>query len=174
MRCREPSWRADPGVCRCLSGDDNVSTAAQTDLLDGAVSLQTVRRLRAARHAETADRLIAMGLSVPAHQQVTWVGDLQQGDGGKGAMVDRLAGSHQLIVRSQGGDNAGHTTVFSTADGKDVVFKNHIIPSGLRHPGCIGVLGNGVLINAERLSEELTSYASHVPDIANRLLISNR
>lgn len=153
-----------------------MSTTAQPELLDGAVSLslQTIRQLRAVRHGETADRLVAMGLSVPAEQQVTWVGDLQQGDGGKGAMVDRLANSHQLIVRSQGGDNAGHTTVFSTADGVDVVFKNHIIPSGLRHPGCIGILGNGVLINAERLSEELTSYASHVPDIADRLLISGR
>ncbi|MGI8665004.1 MAG: adenylosuccinate synthetase [Jatrophihabitans sp.] len=138
------------------------------------VSMHTIQQARDQRRQASLDRLISMGLSLPGSQRISWVGDLQQGDGGKGAMVDRLAGSHQLIVRSQGGDNAGHTTVFTGRDGADIVFKNHILPSGLRHRGCIGVLGNGVLLNAERLHDELAGYAAHVPDVAERVLISSR
>jgi adenylosuccinate synthase len=141
---------------------------------DPVLSLHGVRQLRQARQDETLATLAGLNIAVPPVQYVTWIGDLQQGDGGKGAMVDRLSPRHQLIVRAQGGDNAGHTTVYTGADGRDVVLKNHIVPSGLRHPGCIGVLGNGVLVNPERLSEELTAFSARVPDIASRVLVSSR
>jgi len=140
----------------------------------GNLSLHGVRQIRQARLDETLAKLAALTVGVPPVQHVTWIGDLQQGDGGKGAMVDRLGPSHQLVVRTQGGDNAGHTTVYAGADGRDVVIKNHIVPSGLRHPGCIGVLGNGVLVNPERLSDELAAFAALVPDIAARVLVSSR
>jgi adenylosuccinate synthase len=154
---------------------NTVATPAAIEDAEGSVlSLHGVRLIRQARHDETLAKLSALDISVPPVQHVTWVGDLQQGDGGKGAMADRLGLSHQLIVRTQGGDNAGHTTVFASSSGQNVVLKNHIVPSGLRHPGCIGVLGNGVLLNAERLSDELAAFAQHVPDIANRVLVSSR
>ncbi|MEO6501801.1 MAG: adenylosuccinate synthetase [Jatrophihabitantaceae bacterium] len=148
--------------------------AARDDATGSELSLDGVRSIRQARHQETLATLSALNITVPGVQHVTWVGDLQQGDGGKGAMADRLGTSHQLIVRTQGGDNAGHTTVFASSSGQDVVLKNHIVPSGLRHPGCVGVLGNGVLLNAERLSDELAAFSRHVPDIADRVLISSR
>jgi len=143
-----------------------VNTIAAPAALDkpvgSALSLHGVRLIRQARHDETLAKLAALDIAVPPVQHITWVGDLQQGDGGKGAMADRLGPAHQLIVRTQGGDNAGHTTVFASGAGQDVVLKNHIVPSGLRHPGCIGVLGNGVLVNPERLADELAAFAEHV------------
>ena len=114
------------------------------------------------------------GLGEPRGALTTWVGDLQQGDGGKGAMTDRLAARHQVVVRVQGGDNAGHTTVFRDHSGRDVVLKNHILPSGLRHFGVIGILANGVLINAERLVTELREFAAVVPGLEDRLFVSGR
>ncbi|HEY0168314.1 MAG TPA: adenylosuccinate synthetase [Jatrophihabitans sp.] len=147
---------------------------ALDDLSDSGLSLHGVRQIRQAQHDQTLAKLAALNIKAPAAQHVTWVGDLQQGDGGKGAMADRLGPSHQLIVRTQGGDNAGHTTVFTAGSGQNVVLKNHIVPSGLRHPGCVGVLGNGVLLNAERLADELAAFAQHVPDIDKRVLVSAR
>jgi len=145
----------------------------------GAVSgaeldLRTVERLRRSEHERTLARLSALGIVRQSEQSIAWVGDLQQGDGGKGAMTDRLARNHQLIVRVQGGDNAGHTTVFTGPNGADVVIKNHLIPSGLRHGRGLGVLGNGVLINAERFAHELAEISAFVPDIQDRVVVSGR
>ncbi|RSO05610.1 adenylosuccinate synthase [Streptomyces sp. WAC 06783] len=110
----------------------------------------------------------------PEQQHLTWVGDLQQGDGGKGAMTDRLAPAHQIAARVQGGDNAGHTTVFQGAEGGEHTLKNHLLPSGLRHPGVLGVIANGVLVNPQTLAEEVASFAPHVPALRRRLVISDR
>ncbi|MFC4998285.1 adenylosuccinate synthetase [Dactylosporangium cerinum] len=130
--------------------------------------------MRARRRRERLAVVFRDGVPRATRAQTTWVGDLQQGDGGKGAMTDRLARTHDVIVRVQGGDNAGHTTVFLDADGREVTVKNHIIPSGMRHPGTIGILGNGVLLNAERFGEELTAFGPVMPDIADRVFVSGR
>jgi adenylosuccinate synthase len=77
--------------------------------------------LDAIRMSRRRQRLTRTLLPVPApsgRARTTWVGDLQQGDGGKGAMTDRLARVHHAVVRVQGGDNAGHTTVFTDTQGK--------------------------------------------------------
>lgn len=117
--------------------------------------------------------LNTLGLKPNGRQRITWVGDLQQGDGGKGAMVDRLAAHHHVVARVQGGDNAGHTAVF-VHDGHEVVTKVHLLPSGLRHSATIGVLANGVLVNAEQLNHDLEEFSLVSPSVVDRLYISDR
>jgi len=79
---------------------------------------------------------------------VTIVGS-QLGDEGKGALVDIWGGDSDVVVRYQGGDNAGHTVV---QDGTE--YKLSLVPSGAIR-GKIGVLGNGCVINPETLFDEL-------------------
>jgi adenylosuccinate synthase len=74
----------------------------------------------------------------------------QWGDEGKGKVVDLLAERADVVVRFQGGNNAGHTIV---RDGEE--FKFHLIPSGILYPGKTCVIGNGVVINPSVLIEEL-------------------
>ncbi|WP_369215833.1 adenylosuccinate synthetase [Streptomyces flavofungini] len=128
---------------------------------------------RARRQALLAPLVKGVG-PPPERQHITWVGDLQQGDGGKGAMTDRLAVFHQITARVQGGDNAGHTTVYQEASGRIRTLKNHLLPSGMRHPGVLGVIANGVLVNAETLAEEIKDLSAVVPSLRRRLVVSDR
>ncbi len=75
---------------------------------------------------------------------------LNWGDEGKGRMVDYLAQNADFVARYQGGNNAGHTVVnqFGT-------FKLHLIPSGIFNPGVINILGPGMVIDIQSLSEEI-------------------
>ncbi|SNR32399.1 adenylosuccinate synthase [Halorubrum vacuolatum] len=79
---------------------------------------------------------------------VTIVGS-QLGDEGKGALVDRWGGDADVVVRYQGGDNAGHTVV----EGGDE-YKLSLVPSGAVR-GKVGILGNGCVVNPRTLFEEL-------------------
>jgi len=74
----------------------------------------------------------------------------QWGDEGKGKIVDLFAQQADIVVRFQGGNNAGHTLV---VDGKTTVL--HVVPSGALHPGKVCVIGNGVVLDAEVLLQEL-------------------
>ena len=74
----------------------------------------------------------------------------QWGDEGKGKVTDLLAERADMVVRFQGGNNAGHTIV---RDGEE--FKLHLIPSGILYPGKACVIGNGVVIDPRVLIEEL-------------------
>jgi len=74
----------------------------------------------------------------------------QWGDEGKGKITDLLAKEKDLVVRYQGGNNAGHTVVV----GEDV-FKLHLIPSGILFPETICVIGNGVVVDPEVLLSEI-------------------
>ena len=74
----------------------------------------------------------------------------QWGDEGKGKITDYLDEEADLIVRFQGGNNAGHTII---VDGK--TFKLHGLPSGVVRPGKLAVIGNGVVVNLEELGEEI-------------------
>jgi adenylosuccinate synthase len=76
----------------------------------------------------------------------------QWGDEGKGKVVDLYAESADLIVRFQGGNNAGHTLVVG---GKQTIL--HLIPSGILHSGKICVIGNGVVVDPQVLIAELDS-----------------
>ncbi|MEO8246539.1 MAG: adenylosuccinate synthase [Chloroflexota bacterium] len=74
----------------------------------------------------------------------------QWGDEGKGRVVDYLAAEADLVVRYQGGNNAGHTVV-----NRHGHFKLHLIPSGIFYPSTRNLLGNGVVINPPALVTEL-------------------
>lgn len=79
----------------------------------------------------------------------------QWGDEGKGKITDFLAEKADVVVRYQGGNNAGHTVV---ADGKE--FKLHLIPSGILYPGKLCLIGNGVVIDPAVLIAELENLAA--------------
>src|ERR671911_2148891 len=74
----------------------------------------------------------------------------QWGDEGKGKVVDLLAEQADMVVRFQGGNNAGHTIV---RDGE--TFKFHLVPSGILHPGKTCVIGNGVVVDPAVLVKEI-------------------
>src|ERR687894_1167071 len=90
------------------------------------------------------------------------------GDEGKGKVVDLLAERADLIVRFQGGNNAGHTIV---RDGEE--FKVHLIPSGILYPGKTCVIGNGVVINPSVLIEELDNLRAHGVDVSGLKVSAN-
>src|SRR5207237_4332611 len=75
---------------------------------------------------------------------------LQWGDEGKGKTTDWLAENVAMVVRYQGGDNAGHTVVLGQE-----VFKLHLVTSGVLYPNITSVIGPGVVVNPHTLSEEL-------------------
>lgn len=79
----------------------------------------------------------------------------QWGDEGKGKVTDFLAEKASIVVRYQGGNNAGHTVVVG-----DEEFKLHLIPSGILYPEKICVIGNGVVIDPAVLLEELEYLAA--------------
>ena len=74
----------------------------------------------------------------------------QWGDEGKGKIVDWLSDQADVVIRFQGGHNAGHTLVI---DGK--VFKLRLLPSGIVRDGKISILGNGVVIDPWALLDEI-------------------
>jgi adenylosuccinate synthase len=89
---------------------------------------------------------------------------LQWGDEGKGKIVDLLAQKYDIVVRYQGGHNAGHTIV---VEGKKYAL--HLIPSGVLNPDAINVIGNGVVISPEALIREMKQFQN----LEGRLLISD-
>ncbi|MDD6888221.1 MAG: adenylosuccinate synthase [bacterium] len=92
------------------------------------------------------------------------------GDEGKGRMVDLIAQDYDIVVRYQGGNNAGHTVI--NEYGK---FALHLIPSGIFHPGTVNILGNGTVVDIERLWEEIEDVRSKGVHIGpDNLKISDR
>ncbi len=92
----------------------------------------------------------------------------QWGDEGKGKVIDHLAAQADIVVRFQGGDNAGHTVVYGAN-----IFKLHHIPSGIINPGTISLLGNGMVINPLVLVDELEELEKRGISTAN-LRISSK
>jgi adenylosuccinate synthase len=93
----------------------------------------------------------------------------QWGDEGKGKLVDVLAERADLVVRYQGGANAGHTVVIG-----DTQFILRQIPSGILHPGVICVVGNGVVLEPETFFAELDQLAQRRIDTTGRIFVSDR
>ncbi len=85
----------------------------------------------------------------------------QWGDEGKGKIVDLLTEKSDLIIRFQGGNNAGHTLVVGD---KKVVL--HLIPSGILHPGKLCVIGSGVVLDPETLLEEISALIKKGYDVS--------
>ncbi len=93
----------------------------------------------------------------------------QWGDEGKGKIVDVLAERADLVVRYQGGANAGHTVVIG-----DDEFILHQIPSGILHPDTRCIIGNGVVLDPETLVQEMDGLAARGVDATGRLTVSDR
>ena len=92
------------------------------------------------------------------------------GDEGKGRMVDYLTGQYDVVVRYQGGGNAGHTVINDM--GK---FALHLLPSGVFRPGVMNILGNGVALDCENLVTEMeTIRAAGVSISPENLMVSHR
>ena len=92
------------------------------------------------------------------------------GDEGKGRMVDLVTRSYQVVIRYQGGGNAGHTVV--NEKGK---FALHLLPSGIFRDGVVNVLGNGVALDCENLWKEMEDVrAKGVAITPETLKISDR
>ena len=92
----------------------------------------------------------------------------QWGDEGKGKLTDTLAASADIVIRANGGANAGHTV--QTDQG---VFKLHLIPSGILNPRCLSVVGAGVVIDPKLMLEEMDQLATREVSL-ERLRISER
>jgi adenylosuccinate synthase len=86
---------------------------------------------------------------------------LQWGDEGKGKTTDFLAEQVAMVVRYQGGDNAGHTVVRG-----DEVFKLHLVPSGVLYPHITSVIGSGVVVNPATLISELDTLTARGIDVS--------
>jgi adenylosuccinate synthase len=92
----------------------------------------------------------------------------QWGDEGKGKIIDYLASGVHCVVRYAGGNNAGHTVVNDRG-----TFQLHLVPSGICWPEAVGIIGNGVVVDADVLLSELESLESRGID-TSRLYLSER
>ena len=90
----------------------------------------------------------------------------QWGDEGKGKIVDWLSSRADVVVRFQGGHNAGHTLVI---DG--VEYKLSLLPSGIVRPGKMSVIGNGVVIDPAHLLKEIDLLRSQGAEITPQTLL---
>src|SRR5882672_9918107 len=93
---------------------------------------------------------------------------VQWGDEGKGKIVHLLGKKADIVVRYQGGNNAGHTVIF---DGKHFVL--HLIPSGILEPGKKCLIGNGVVVDPEALQEEFRFLEKRKIRVKGRLFVSD-
>ena len=90
------------------------------------------------------------------------------GDEGKGKITNYFSDKADIVVRYQGGDNAGHTIVFNGN-----TYKLHLLPSGIFNKSVINILGNGLIINPKSLMEELNEIRKDGFEAEN-LYISDR
>ncbi|MCB9964150.1 MAG: adenylosuccinate synthase [Rhodospirillales bacterium] len=95
---------------------------------------------------------------------VTVIGS-QWGDEGKGKIVDWLSSRADVVVRFQGGHNAGHTLVIN-----DKVYKLHLLPSGIVRPGKLSIIGNGVVVDPWALLKEIDDVRAQGVEISPETL----
>ena len=99
----------------------------------------------------------------------TCVFGLGWGDEGKGKVVDLLCPAFDIVVRFNGGANAGHTVCV----GKET-FALHLLPTGVLHENAVGVIGPGVVVDPMALLAEIDALKARGVDVASRLKISDR
>ncbi|MFM8386188.1 MAG: adenylosuccinate synthase [Planctomycetia bacterium] len=100
---------------------------------------------------------------------VTCVFGMQWGDEGKGRLVDLLAASSDVVVRYQGGANAGHTVVVGREK-----YVLHLLPSGVIQPRTVNVIGNGVVVDPWTLLAEVDELERRGIQLGGRLFVSDR
>ncbi len=101
--------------------------------------------------------------------QHTAVNGLQWGDEGKGQLVDLLTEQHDLVVRYNGGNNAGHSVHVG-----DEKYALHLLPSGILYSDKINIIGNGVVVDPKGLLSEIDGLAERGQTVGANLRISNR
>ncbi len=101
--------------------------------------------------------------------QCACVFGLMWGDEGKGKVVDLLCPAFEVVVRYNGGANAGHTVCVGREK-----FALHLLPTGILHPNVTGVIGPGVVVDPVTLLSEIDRLAERGIDAADRLRISDR
>lgn len=94
---------------------------------------------------------------------------LQWGDEGKGKIVDLLTAKHDVIVRYNGGANAGHTVVVD-----DEKYALHLIPSGILYEDKQCIIGNGVVVDPVQLIKEIDTLRNRGIEVGDNLRVSNR
>ena len=99
----------------------------------------------------------------------TCVVGLQWGDEAKGKLVDLLTSRFEIVVRYQGGANAGHTVVVG-----DKTYKLHHVPSGILTPGVMNVVTPGVVISPPTILREIDSLLAQGIDVGANLMLSDR
>jgi len=99
----------------------------------------------------------------------TCIVGLTWGDEAKGKIVDILSAEHDVVVRYNGGNNAGHTVAF-----QGETHKLHLVPSGLFHPGVTCVIGGGVVVDPQVLLQEIGANEAKAQGLRKRLLVSDR
>ncbi len=99
----------------------------------------------------------------------TCVIGLQWGDEGKGKIIDILAKDYDIIVRYQGGGNAGHTLIIG-----DKKFIFHLIPSGILHPDKKCVVGNGIVLDPKLFLDEIEGLSKRNISVSGNLFVSDR
>ncbi len=99
----------------------------------------------------------------------TLIVGLTWGDEAKGKIVDLLAAEHDIVVRYNGGNNAGHTVAFDGA-----TYKLHLVPSGLFRENVTCVIGGGVVVDPKVLLDEIARHEAKAPRLRRRLLVSSR
>ena len=105
-----------------------------------------------------------------SHSPHSAVVGLQWGDEGKGKIVDLLTPEHDVIVRYNGGANAGHTVVVG-----EERYALHQVPSGILSPGGMSVIANGVVVDPARLVDEIQGLRNRDVDISSsNLRLSDR
>jgi len=86
----------------------------------------------------------------------------QWGDEGKAKIIDILSQQADMVVRSQGGNNAGHTVAVNGE-----VYKFHLVPSGILYPGTVCIVGNGVVVDPQGILEEIHMLTSKGVSVSN-------
>jgi len=92
----------------------------------------------------------------------------QWGDEGKAKVIDYLSGEINIIVRYQGGANAGHTVKV-----QDETYIFHLIPSGILYPDTVCVIGNGVVFDPDAFTKEIDDLKKRNLDVLERIIISD-
>ena len=105
---------------------------------------------RLALYGDAFNKIMKRGSKMPANIVV----GTQWGDEGKGKIIDIISSRADVVVRSQGGNNAGHTVV-----NNGEVYKLHLIPSGILYPNTLCLIGAGVVLDPKDFIGELDSLA---------------
>lgn len=94
---------------------------------------------------------------------------LQWGDEGKGKIIDYMTERSDVVVRFQGGNNAGHTVEIGSEK-----FVLHLVPSGILRPSALNIIGNGVVVDPVALWDEIDALQQRGVAVSSRLRLSNR